>query len=366
VLAGNPRGGFVFAAPLPPLGLLLTGNQFPLSLSPDAVLAYVASSVNPAGRPPQTGALFRWEEIARIDCAGKKICINGQLLLKVSSTVFAEHIATELRTLSKLTREKRGPAIERLLQESLDTRAVEKRWQEFEPQVASVRWVANLLFALLFIAAPGLIWNFGLSRCWPWLLAGVLACTITTALLFKRVHRRAFPLAEDERFTHFLIVLLSPASTLRAHDLLTRPLLEKYHPLAIAKLFLSPAALEEFSRSILQEICYPARPVCPNNEPIALSAEQHSRAALRKIVEAFLKRNGLEPATLLRPPSPADPTCCSYCPRCLMQFTVKDGECADCGGLPLLALTGPSRASSEEIAVRRSSGAKSQSRRRRD
>src|SRR5947207_2248378 len=53
-IVGNQRGGFIFAPPLPPLGTLLAGSQFPLSLSPETVLAYVAPSVNPGGRPVQT------------------------------------------------------------------------------------------------------------------------------------------------------------------------------------------------------------------------------------------------------------------------------------------------------------------------
>src|SRR3954447_2009772 len=57
-LLGNQRGGFVIAPPLPPLGSLLVANQFPLSLSPDGVLAYVAPTVNPGGRPPQSGAFI--------------------------------------------------------------------------------------------------------------------------------------------------------------------------------------------------------------------------------------------------------------------------------------------------------------------
>ena len=43
-LAGNQRGGFILAAPLPPLGCLLTATQFPLSLSPEGALVWVKCS----------------------------------------------------------------------------------------------------------------------------------------------------------------------------------------------------------------------------------------------------------------------------------------------------------------------------------
>src|SRR5215472_16126407 len=62
-LLGNQRGGLVAIPPLPPLGTVLTGTQFPLSLSPESVLAYVSGTVNSAGRPVQTARLCSWAEI---------------------------------------------------------------------------------------------------------------------------------------------------------------------------------------------------------------------------------------------------------------------------------------------------------------
>src|SRR5262245_7679834 len=52
---GNPRGGFVPAQPLPPLGSFLSAAQFPVSISPEGVLSYVSVSVNAGGRPLQSG-----------------------------------------------------------------------------------------------------------------------------------------------------------------------------------------------------------------------------------------------------------------------------------------------------------------------
>jgi len=41
-------------------------------------------------------------------------------------------------------------------------------------------------------------------------------------------------------------------------------------------------------------------------------------------------------AALTRPPTPADATSLSWCPRCETQFTTRTGTCADCGGLELI------------------------------
>src|SRR5688572_13641648 len=80
-LLANQHGGFLFAAPLPPLGTLLTATQFPLSISPEGVLAYVASNVNPGWRPAQSERFVRFEEIRQVVARGGKLLVNGEVLL---------------------------------------------------------------------------------------------------------------------------------------------------------------------------------------------------------------------------------------------------------------------------------------------
>jgi hypothetical protein len=348
-LLGNQRGGVIFAHPLPPLGTLLAANQFPLSLSPDAVLAYVALSINPGGRPIQTEELFRFDDIRTVQVSGKKVLVNGEVLLQAPSPAFAEHLAQHLRELSKLAPAKREGAIEEIFRRLFDTEALEKRWHEFQKAAARLPLLANFLFVYLFVFAPLLIWYFGLKRCWPGLALGLIAFTLSSAILFRRAHKVLCPAAEEERFSHFLIVLLSPATTIRARDALSRPLLEAFHPLAVAKVFCSDQQFREFAGKALREIRYPGLPVCPRAEPLAQEAERYSRALLQKTVERFLSQSGLDPEALAEPPAPADETCRSYCPRCLAQFTTSEGVCADCGGLALAPFSVP--AGARETAV---------------
>ncbi len=333
-LLGNQRGGFIFAPPLPPLGTLLVGNRFPLSLSANAVLAYVAGSVNPSG---QTGKLFRFDEIRSVETKGRKVRVNGELLIRAASPAVADYLGQQLRQLSKLASSKRESAIEKIVHHSLDTEAINRRSLEVQRQVAKVRWPTNLLFVYLFVAAPLLIWNFGLRQSWLGLLIGVLVFTFTTAVRFHRAHKALYPAAEDERFTHFLTILLSPATTIRAHDVLSRPSLEIFHPLAIAKVFCSEQTFRRLAREVLRELRHPALPVCPREELPAQEAERYSRALWLKLVDNFLSRMGIAPEEIMEPPPPTDATSRSYCPRCLAQFTVGEGLCPDCGGIALVA-----------------------------
>jgi hypothetical protein len=335
-LLGNQRGGVIFACPLPPLGTVLTGNQFPLSLSAEAVLAYTAPSINPGWRPPQTGKLLRADEIRTIEAVRNKVRINGEVLVKTASPTFAANVAQRLRSWSQAAPAEREKLLRKLFGDSLDVKAIEHRWQEFQEETRSLHFLASFLFGYLFVFAPVLIRFFGLGRTWLALLLGLLACTTGAALLFHRAHKHFYPNAEEERFTHFLLILLAPATTIRTADVLSRPLLEEFHPLAIAKVLCPEATFREFARRILVELYHPGLPVCPRDEPAAQAAERHSRTLLQTAVEEFLRRNGVNPEELVKPPARTEEGCLSYCPRCQAQFTTAEGVCADCGGLPLV------------------------------
>jgi hypothetical protein len=370
---GNQQGGFVFAWPLPPLGTILTGNQLPLSFSPQGVLTWVATSVNPNGRPQQIVNFFPFSEITSVKAQGRKLIIIGAqperglqaaspsevggdkkfsttlenqsrsglkpaLLasIKIGSPTFAAHLAQQLERLKSLPVEKRTAAIEEIFRDSLDTKAIENLWREFQERVRTVRWLANALLVYLFAFTPAMIWNFGLKTTWLSLLIGLFTLTIAIGLFFRRVHKKFFPTADDERFTHTIIVGLAPVSAMRAHDVLSRPLLETFHPLAVARVFCREENFREFAAKILRDLRHPFQPACPGDNAAWQEAESFSRTALQRAVEKFLKQNKIDPEDLCRAPKPADETCRSYCPRCQAQFTTTDGQCADCGGLPLV------------------------------
>lgn len=337
--AGNQSGGFILAHPLPPLGTVLIGNQYPLSISPDAVFAYVAICVNPGARPTQSAKLFKFADVKKVEVVGKKVRINGELLVKVGSATYASHIGQQLNEVAKLGRAERESALKEIVRNRFDTKAISEQWEKFREHAANIRTLTNSLLLYLFIFVPALIWRFGFHMTWASLLVGLLGFTIATAIFFRRAHKAFYPDAEDDRFTHFLTILLSPATTIRAHDALSRPVLERFHPLAIAKAFCGDEQFRAYAATNIREIRYPALPVCPTNDPAAQEAERFNRALLEKTVEEFLKKNNVSIKRLLEPPKPADSTCVSYCPRCLAQFTTLEGKCDDCGGLALIPLS---------------------------
>ncbi len=339
-LLGNQRGGFIFAAPLPPLGTLYSANQFPLSLSPETALAFVSANVNPGWRPIQSGRKLALDVLRETRADGKKVLVNGEVWLATPTPGYARFVSSQLSQLAKLKPERRERAIRELAEASLDTQAIENRCQTFRTQSRLLRWLGNALFAYVFAVVPTVFWFVGLGLSWLWLLIGLLTLAVTTATLFRRAHASLYPTADDERFTHTLTIALSPANAMRAHDALSRPLLETFHPLAVAKVLLPPASFRTLARRMLLDLRYPALPSCPSDDREAREAEKYWRDVVREAAEEMLKRSGTQPEELCRPPKPADESCQAYCPRCGAQFTSAEGCCADCGGLALARFVG--------------------------
>jgi hypothetical protein len=335
-LLGNAKGGFIMGNPLPPLGSLVIGHQLPVSLSTQGVLAFVSPSVNPGWRPPQSGIWKRWDEVQSIKAGGKKLLINGQEFLKTTSAEMALHLAEQLEAIRKSNPSRREEVLRRVYYEHLNIKAVENRWKDFQTQAASLRVQANMMFIYLFVAAPLMIHWFGLERTWLALLLGILVFTVPASLMFRRIHKNFYPKAEDDRFTHFILVLLSPVTAMRAGDLLSRPLLERFHPLAVAKVFCSEEHFREFARATLNENRHPGLPLCPTSDPAAVQTEQQARSLLVDSMEKLLKQSGISPEQLVQVPPPGDENCHAYCPRCFAQFTTTSGVCDDCGGLLLV------------------------------
>lgn len=324
-LLGNAHGGFIFANPLPPLGNLLVANPFPLALSPEGVVSLSSAK------------MFPWNEIRDVQTKGKKVFIKGELLCKATSGTFAEYLARLLRQLKKATAAERKTGIEKIFRDSFDLKAIEKSWSGFQKRDGKLRWTTNALFVYLFLAVPAVIWHFGLRFSWIGLLVGLFAVTISGAVVFQRAHKALYPDAEDERFTQFITVLLSPVTAIRARDILSRPLLETLHPLAVARVFCPAKQFQSLVGKVFREVRFSELSGNSPTKDAVLEAKRFSHSILRQELESFLKRNGTALEELLRPPLRTDESCVAYCPRCLAQFVKVEGACPDCGWNQLVA-----------------------------
>ena len=124
-------------------------------------------------------------------------------------------------------------------------------------------------------------------------------------------------------------------AAIRAWDALSLPLLEGYHPLAVARELAGPALFRELAERTLRDLHTPLLPACASADPLAVETERWFRAVMTETAESFVARAGLKPEELLAAPAPREAVNRTYCPRCAAQFMIERGVCRDCGGREL-------------------------------
>lgn len=340
-LIGNLRGGLAFGFPLPPMGSVSVAAQLPVSLSATGVLAYVATVVNSGGRHTQTGRFIRWEDIKKIVAKGKSIRVNGATFVQAQSTYHARWLAGELRSLAKLAPEKRDASIASLINDLFDAASLKKRWADFESRAKPIRLLSNTLFIFVFIVAPVIVWQFGIAGTWQPLVGGLFTLTIATMIYFRRAHLALHPDAGDERFSQCLMVLLYSPAAMRASDALSRPLLEKYHPLTAASVLCGEKEFRTLARQLIRDLRFPALPLATDDQPLLAAIENSTRDLILAAAESLMVKSGINLVELTRAPQPLDASCHAYCPRCHAQFTTAEARCSDCGGMEAMKLPLP-------------------------
>jgi hypothetical protein len=334
-LAGNQRGGIVVAQPFPPLGFLFMARQFPVSLSADGIFSFVASTVHRDRRPLQPATYFTYSELKDVRAEGKKVIVNRKLFLKAASTIESQRVVRVISEIAKLNPAKRISAIRDFVGRMFDTEMIEGQIKRFMTRGLLLRRLGNLLLIFLFIIAPAIIWRFGFRASgWP-LIATLFLQTIPITFLFWRAHRQLFPTGSDERFVPLMLMLLAPASAIRAHDFLSRHALAEFHPLAVAKVLCPAETFAAFSRFTVADLRYPMYPITGNGLPEAIKTEESFRSATLEAAEHLAIRAGIMVSKIADKPSLEAETQ-SYCPRCGMQFVAEEAVCNDCGGRPAI------------------------------
>lgn len=339
-LLGSVRAGLALHELLPPLASALPCPGWPLSLSPDGLLSWVRTApLPPAPRPVQDALFLSWPEVRTVEAHERTLLLNGAPFCRAGTAAMARLLAETVQRLAALPPAQRGPAIERLVTGMFDRAALERRLAQHERQARWLRRVAVVLFGYLFLAVPAAVRWAG----WPPVLypaLGLLVVLIAVCcLLFARAHRRLRPGEHGELVQTLLVMLLLPPRAMRAHDLLFQGSLAGFHPLAAAAVLLDRRRWTDLARRTLCDLRSPMLPRCPVDDPAVAATEAYFAELVRQAAEAFVHGQGLDPADLVLPPARSDPACRAFCPRCHEPFTITEGQCTSCGGLPLVAFT---------------------------
>jgi hypothetical protein len=266
----------------------------------------------------------------QVQSVGKEIRSAGHLLFTAHSDAYATFLATVLDHVRKRSAQDRDRAFEREFEKMFDTNKVALRLEEYQTRTAFLRTACVLLFVFLFLLAPVLIRLRGLERIWPVLLAYLIWSLAWIGWSFLRAHRALYPGQKEGRWQQVLVLALSPFSSIRANDVLLRDLFCAFHPVAIGYVLLSKEESRVLAERNLRQSLF-------RMDSDATSSD----SVMRRVLQAFLSKNGMPPEELLSPPHRESENCETYCPLCLAQFVLTEGECPDCGEVTLKKFPAP-------------------------
>ena len=207
---------------------------------------------------------------------------------------------------------------------SLDAGQVRARIAAWRDATGALRVDAVGMFVLIFGLAPLSVRLLGWPVSWPFLAIGLVVMALLIVGDYRAAHAELHPERGGAPLPVLMTIALSPASAMRASDVLLRGLVMEQHPLAVAHALCSQRDYEALAGAWFRE----------QRRRTAARTQQHPDENAASIGE-FIRETIGDPDRLNAPPRRRDPDAHSYCPTCLSEYTSTSGECSDCDGVPL-------------------------------
>ena len=327
----NAQGGIRCVSPLPLFPASFLSTVSPCTFSPTGVLNWTPFCVDDAWRPIPALRWLAWSEVKHVEADRRYVIIDGKRFLTTRSSEEALQIAQQIGSIQATDEQARPRVIEEWIRSSLDTSGVERRLGETKEEVLRLAVYSQMLAFFLFLLSPLLIYRLGLERVGWWLLGAIYLQSSWLAFLLWQAHRRLYPSDSDDRFVRVCTALLAPLSAIRSPDHLGRNALQRFHPLAVAKMLCDTNRFRSIAGLVYRDLHHPILPDRPSREAAVLEALEWSTQQWRRSMTIFLRESGLRDDELLAPPLRNETVNLAYCPRCQEQFIALDTVCADCG-----------------------------------
>ena len=219
---------------------------------------------------------------------------------------------------------------------SLDRTVLIRRLQNCDKRSSTLRLLCSCLFVCIFVICPLATRVPGaIVVLWPTIFV-CLVLMAAIAVVYRNTYRFLYP---QERGSHHLILIATfPPATIRAYETLSRNLCAAFHPLVVTSVLCTPDEFHKYARKTLQEFRFSISAMRSTGDAVPNEILEDRWRKLQRALEQFCVNAGFDLQSLDTAPMPAEASCRSYCPRCLAQFTVLEGKCADCGSVDLRPL----------------------------
>jgi hypothetical protein len=321
---GNADAGLVFTNPLP-WATAWVCEPWPLAISPEGICL----PWGPASR------FLPFESVRSARHEDREVRAGGVCLAETASAEHARRLAALLAEIAWAAPQQRRQLIEDKLGASTDVEAIAARVADLRKLARPLRIASVVFFVYAMGLGPLLYYGPFLSWRVLWIyLAGVPLAWLATVAEYLACRRAFLDEPRGRRWQHAAMLLLSPASAMRAAESLFRPGLAEFHPLAVAAVLSSKHTAAAMAKATLLELQNPLSGDLPA-DAAAGRVERWFRQRLLEDLGGALGQVGIDAAALVAPPAPLGDAR-SFCPRCRTQFVSAEGTCPDCGDMPLV------------------------------
>ena len=300
---------------------MVVGSPWPFAMSPEGLSNLGSDPWTLASAEPRFHA---FGEIQTAHASVGRLEINGAPFARLGSVTLAADLAQQIRHLVQQPATDRAAAIESAVRSALNEGRVQDVWTAFRRETRGLAIVTACLLGYTFVVSPVVLFGVGPHPYWMYLLGGLAALALATAILFFRLHARLYPGFTFERWMHAISMVAIPIAAIRSVDKLSRELLRAFSTTAIVPTLCGAAIATPLLRRAWFDL------------PDATRAPDRCTAWFLELLRRETKMALDRQKILVLAPPEREPGMSSYCPRCHTQFTTdRRGECPECPGMPL-------------------------------
>lgn len=328
LLTGNGAPGFKVRGPgLRPAGMLpwdwsVLVTREPMILTGTGIYARTDRNPDPFRPPgPDDFHVIPWEQVVSARRDGKKLIVNGRLILSASTGIEALAGCRKILRVLDLPPAQRPGAVREIAAAAGNMELIQRTMDDVKRSARPLIIVsAALFFWTLALVPVSLLLRLPPPVLWMEVFL-FLAGWLTIVILWWRAHRALFPEASGDRLEETFVFLFFPVSVLHAFGKLTRRALADFDSTALIAVLAPSLAPETLAREHLRA---------------KSAASARGTRDFTKVWETRAQLLGAQAGTIgveLSDPGPAQAAQGpgeSACPLCGARYRDGIERCADC------------------------------------
>ncbi len=330
--------GITAGNPFPLFGMVFKASFGSLLISPEAVKRDFTSSSAFSDNRNQNRGPIRIDGIDSIRVSSNTLLINDRPLADFLSPGLAEKTGALLNRLRAEPISGREDLITDFINMTFDSRSISSEFARFRHETLLLRLFCGIQFISLFMIAPYLVFSYGFSEVILPVVITTVCYSMMIGFIYYFTHLGLFGPEGIGRAGSISAFLVYPLASIRAADNLSYDYLTFYNPMAVAGELCPRKTFEKLAGVMIRELRFPVKSGIEKEDSSERGIETWWSQKLLDIIGSYLEGININIDDLAGPPPAMDDSTRSYCPRCLHQYSIEEGDCPDCHGVSLKSI----------------------------